>query len=116
MKLTTFINQHGTRINQLKEDYVNNNHEALKMPLQEFFSQTQILISTLRAFDLADINERQLNERINKDEYTNVYDKEKDEVEATFLKAQKFLYMRDEDRVKKELALIIQTIDHIKGV
>ena len=115
MKLSTFITSNASKINELKVDYVAGNNAALKMPLQEFFSKVSKLTGMLREYDLADIKDAELGAAITADSYTSIYDKQRDEVEQKYNQAQKYLIVKDEDKLKAELVELVTQIDTIKG-
>jgi len=115
MKLSTFITSNASKINELKVDYVAGNNAALKMPLQEFFSKVSTLTGMLREYDLADIKDAELGAAITADSYTSIYDKQRDEVEQKYNQAQKYLIVKDEDKLKAELVELVAQIDTIKG-
>jgi len=115
MKLSTFITNNVAKINEYKADYIAGNNNALKMPLQEFFSKVSTLTGLLREYDLADIKDAELGAAITADSYTSAYDKQRDEVEQKYNQAQKYLLNKEEDKLKAELAELVTQIDTIKG-
>ena len=115
MKLQTFITNNKAKIEEFEQDYINNNLEAIKKPLQEFFGRIQNIVGVLTEYDKQDILIRELDARILDDTYDNAFDKERDEVDKLNAQAQKYLLNKDAERLKQELANIVATINVAKG-
>ena len=102
-KLQTFITNNKAKIEEFEQDYINNNLEAIKKPLQEFFGSVQGIVGLLQEYDRADIMVRELDAKITADNYTNAFDKERDEVDKLYYQAQKYLLNKDAERLNKYL-------------
>ena len=116
MKLQTFITNNKTKIEEFQQDYIDNNVEALKKPLQEFFGTLQSIISLMKEYDLVDIEYNELTAELTADAYTSDFDKQRDEVEKLSCQAEKYLLEKDIERNKKVLTNLIATINIAKGV
>lgn len=115
-KLQTFITNNQAKIIEFEQYAIENNLEAIRKPLQEFFGCVQSIVGNLREYDKADIMVRELTDRITANVYENAFDKERDEVDKLYYQAQKYLLNKDAERLKQSLEEHKATINVAKGV
>jgi len=115
-KLQTFVTARQAKVAEYETLYINNTLEALKMPLQEFFSNVQGITGLARNFDKADIMVRELDARITADVYESAFEKERDEVDKLYWQTEKYLINKELEKANLKMVDVIAQVELAKGV